>query len=113
MKAVGSNGSAHAIRSTGPAVGLKMEVERYPELSFVWICAVDKEGLVVPDAATDVTVSVEGSGRLLALDDGDHYTEQLFNVDRKRMKEGCLLAIVRRIGDGKIVLVANGERLSL
>ena len=113
LKAVGSNGSEHAIRSTGPAVGLKFEVERYPELSFVWIKAVDKTGLEVPDAKTEVSVSVEGAGRLLALDDGDHCTDQLFNVERKRMKEGYLLAIVRRTGAGRILLEANGVKQGL
>ena len=113
LRAVGSNGSEHAIRSTGPAVGLKFEVERYPELSFVWIKAVDKVGLEVPDAKTEVSVSVEGAGHLLALDDGDHCTDQLFNVDRKSMKEGYLLAIVRRTGAGRIRLVANGVKQEL
>ena len=95
------------------AAGLKIEVERYPELSFVWIKAIDADGVEVPDATTEVSVSVEGAGRLLALDDGDHYTEGFFNVDRKRMKEGYLLAIVRRTGEGRIALSANGARKEL
>ena len=108
LKAVGSNGATHAIRTTGPAAGLAFAVESYPELSFVWIKAVDKDGQDVPDATTEVKVSVDGPGRLVALDDGDHSTDLLFNVDTKKMKEGYLLAIVRRTGEGKIKLSANG-----
>ena len=80
------------------------------QLAYLWIEAVDAEGLVVPDATTEVKVSVKGPGRLIALDDGDHYTDLLFNVDTKKMKEGCLLAIVRRTGDGEIVVSAKDEK---
>ena len=47
---------------------------RHIFLKGVWIKAVGKSGLEVPDAQTEVSVSVEGAGRLLALDDGDHCT---------------------------------------
>ena len=115
LKAVGSNGVEHKIRTTGPAAGLRLRREEGGnQLVYVWIEAVDAEGLVVPDAATEVKVAVEGAGRLLALDDGDHSTDLLFNVDTKKIKEGYLLAIVRRTGDGEIVLSAkkSGEDAS-
>ena len=111
LKAVGSNGAEHSIRTTGPAVGLKLRREEGGEqLAYVWIEAVDAKGLVVPDAATEVAVSVNGPGRLVALDDGDHYTDLLFNVDTKKMKEGYLLAIIRRMGEGEIVLAATDAK---
>ena len=110
LKAVGSNGAEHSIRTTGPAAGLRLKREEFgSQLVYFWIEAVDAEGLVVPDATTEVKVSVKGPGRLIALDDGDHSTDQLFNVGQKRMKEGCLLAIVRRTGDGEISLEANSH----
>ena len=73
-------------------------------LAYFWLTAIDANGLYVPDATMDVKVSVKGPGRLVALDDGDQYTDQLFNVDTKKMKEGYLLAIVRRTGPGEIAL---------
>ena len=113
LKAVGSNGSEHAIRSTGPAVGVKIDRESAPEsatLAYFWLTAVDANGLSVPDAEMEVKVSVNGPGRLLALDDGDHSTEQLFNVDSKKMKEGYLLAIVRRTGPGDVSISAELQK---
>ena len=107
LKAVGSNGAEHAIRTSGPAVEVRIDREvASPSASLVyfWLTAIDANGMQVPDATTEVKVSVKGPGRLLALDDGDHYTDQLFNVDAKKMKEGYLLAIVRRTGDGDIGL---------
>ena len=114
LKAVGSNGAEHAIRTSGPAVGLRLRQEDSgDQLVYVWIESIDANGLVVPNATTDVKVTVEGAGRLLALDDGDHSTDQLFTVDRKKMKEGYLLAIIRRTGNGRIAISANGEHLEL
>ena len=114
LKAVGSNGAMHAIRTTGPVAGLRLRREEGgKQLVYIWIEAVDSDGLVVPDATTEVKVAVEGAGRLLALDDGDHSTDQLFNVDTKKMKEGYLLAIVRRTGEGRLAISANGERVEL
>jgi len=55
-------------------------------------------------------VKVNGPGRLVALDDGDHYTDLLFAVDTKKMKEGYLLAIIRRMGEGEIVLAATDAK---
>ena len=114
LKAVGSNGAMHAIRTTGPVAGLRLRREEGgKQLVYIWIEAVDSDGLVVPDATTEVKVAVEGAGRLLALDDGDHSTDLLFNVDTKKMKEGYLLAIVRRTGEGRLAISANGERVEL
>ena len=110
LKAVCSSGAEHAIRTSGPAVGIKIEQEptlASSTLVYFWLKAVDADGRYVPDATLDVKVSVKGPGRLLALDDGDHYTDQLFNVDTKKMKEGYLLAIVRRTGSGDIALDAS------
>jgi len=107
LKVVGSNGAEHAIRTSGPAVDVKIDREVAPvsaSLVYFWLTAIDANGLPVPDATTEVKVSVKGPGRLLALDDGDHCTDQLFNVDTKKMKEGYLLAIVRRTGLGDIDL---------
>ena len=110
LKAVGSSGAEHSIRTSGPAVGIKIDREPSSEsatLAYFWLTAIDANGLYVPDATMDVKVSVNGPGRLLALDDGDHYTDQLFNVDTKKMKEGYLLAIVRRTGPGDIAISAE------
>ena len=40
-------------------------------LVYFWLRAVDANGLQVPDATTEVKVSVKGPGHLVALDDGD------------------------------------------
>ena len=81
-------------------------------LRYIWIEAVDAKGTVVPDAAGEVSVRVSGAAKLLALDDDDHCTEQRFDVDRKRLNGGRLLAIVRAgRSPGTAVLEANGNQI--
>jgi len=58
---------------------------RHIFLKGVWIKVVGKSGLEVPDAQTEVSVSVEGAGRLLALDDGDHCTDLWGQVRRAKL----------------------------
>lgn len=96
LKAVSSTGESHAIRTTGPAVDYRVTKDfEGNELVYFWIEAVDAQGRLVPTASDRVKATVSG-GELLALDDGDHYTEESFVTDTKTMKEGCLLAIVRK-----------------
>ena len=108
----------HKIETTGPAVGLRIETERPTmtadgmDLQYIHVYAVDKRGHRVPTADHEVTISVEGQGRLLAVDNGDHYTDQLFlDTPTKRLKDGSLLAIIRstrQAGKVKVTAKATG-----
>ena len=113
LEARGSNGSAHAIETTGAAARLEV-VEETPgdwsadgaDLKYLRIYAVDAEGRRVPDATNRLAVTVEGDATLLALDNGDHYTNEPFAVSEKAMKDGFLLAILRAGRTGGRVNVA-------
>jgi beta-galactosidase len=117
LEARGANGSVHAIETTGPAIALKMVEELpgqwradVPDLKYVRIYAVDSRGRRVPDATNKLKVTVEGLAELYALDDGDHYTDLLFNVNEKAMKNGFLMAILKSCGQsGKVKLKVQGD----
>ena len=49
----------------------------------------------MPGAANVIHVSVEGPASLIALDNGDHFTDGMFNVAEKSMRDGFALAILR------------------
>lgn len=111
--AVDENGNPivqHIIKTAGKPVALSAESEKKSikadgqDLIFIDVCAVDKKGIRVPDYNGYLTVSVEGPGTLLALDDADHYTDLLFNgVNSKKMRNGRMQVIVRSTGKtGKI-----------
>lgn len=66
------------------------------DLKYLKIYALDAKGKRVPNATDDITVEVEGEGSFVALDNGDHYTDELFyNVKSKQMQKGYMQCIIR------------------
>ena len=118
LEARGSNGSAHVLETTGAAARLEL-VEEAPgdwnadgvDLKYLRIYAVDAEGRRVPNATNRLAVLVAGDARLVALDNGDHYTNEQFAVPEKAMKDGFMLAILRAGrtgGEVKVSVRAEG-----
>lgn len=90
------------IETTGKAVALEFEVEEAGtwqadgmDLQYVKVYAIDKKGRRVPTATGEVTFEVEGAGELLAVDNGDHYSNELFNGTKRQLHNGFALAILR------------------
>ena len=112
----------NALETTGSAVRLEV-VDETPgwradgyDLKFLRINALDAKGRLVQDCAAKVRVSVEGPARLLALDEGDQYTDSLFNETAKKMNKGSLLAIFRatkKAGQVRVSFVADGLEKAL
>ena len=105
LEAVARNGgrevARHAIESTGEPVAIKVTEETSGwaadghDLKYLRITAVDGKGRTVPTVAEKAVVEVTGEARLIALDDGDQATAELFNVNEKKLRNGRLLAILR------------------
>lgn len=77
-------------------------------LKYLTIKAVDKQGNIVPSFDEPLTISIEGTGAtLLSLDNGDHYTSDLFgpSVTTKQMHFGQMQVILRSTRQGGKVTV--------
>jgi beta-galactosidase len=84
------------------------------DVEFYEISVVDRDGLVVLDAAPAVTVRVEGAGRLIGLDTGDLNYGGLFKTDTRDAYEGRLLATVQRTAPtGEVRVIAAAAGLSV
>ena len=128
----GKEVARHRIETAGKAVRLIIEEENLlaqnPQktqnnplkadgmsLKYLTIRAVDKRGNTVPSFDEPLTVSLEGTGAtLLSLDNGDHYTSDLFGpeITTKRMYMGQMQVILRstkKMGD--VVLRATSPSL--
>ena len=94
--------------SFGDAVSLKSEHKIYGELEFITITALDSSGNPVENANHRVRVSVE-DGNLLALDNGDSSDYESYRSPTRRLFNGKLLAVVRRIGgrDPRVKIVQD------
>ena len=125
----------HQIETAGKAVRLVIEPENRPlglkgrlqsetgqeiaksdgmSLQYFNIYAVDKQGHRVPSFNEPLTITVEGTGAtLLALDNGDHYTDLLFHdIKTKPMHFGYMQVILRSTRQpGKVTLRATTPSL--
>lgn len=104
----------HAIETTGKATALKAILEpSNGELSYIRVYAVDNRGRIVKTARNAVkfeiaeaggaaaagagkTLEAGGAAQLVAIDNQDHYTDELFDVNPKALKDGFVMAIVRK-----------------
>lgn len=94
--------SRHKMETAGEAVALNITPETKlwkadgMDLLYLNVEALDKKGNRVPSFNQKLKVEVEGNASLLALDNGDHYTNELFyQVDAKNMLNGRMQVILR------------------
>lgn len=92
----------HQLETTGKATALKMEVENEDwkaggmDLQYVKVYAVDSKGRVVPNAEGEVAFDVSGHARILAVDNGDHFTDKVFSEGNTiSLHNGFAMVILR------------------
>ena len=107
----------HQLETAGKATKLVMEAENTGwkgdgrDLQYVKVYATDAKGRVVPTHEGEVTFLVEGAARLIAVDNGDHSSNDLFDGNRMSLYEGFAMGIVRsnrETGKVKITASCNG-----
>ncbi len=99
----GKEVARHRIETAGKAVKLKIEAETPAnwkadgmDLQYIHVTAVDRKGHPVWNYGEPLTVQVEGAARFVAMDNADHYTDELFgDVTTKNMRQGRMLVILR------------------
>lgn len=113
----GNEVARHRIESSGKAVALKIEAETPTDwkadgmdLQYINVTAVDKKGRPVWTYNEPLTLQIDGSAQFVALDNGDHYTSDLFQgVTTKQMYQGRMQIILRsnrEAGDVKLKIVS-------
>lgn len=115
----GKEVARHQLETTGKATALKMVIENPNDwkadgldLQYVKVYAVDSKGRVVPTKEGKVTFEVSGEAKLIAVDNGDHYTDELFSGNTKKLHKGFVMAILRsnQIG-GEVKIKASCKGL--
>src|SRR5699024_3686386 len=99
----GKEVARHRIETAGKAVALQIETETPADwkadgmdLQYINVTAIGKKGRPVRDYKESLTLQMEGAARLVALDNGDHYTDELFQgITSKRMYQGRMQIILR------------------
>lgn len=128
IKAIARKGgkeyAQHQLETAGKAVRLIIRTERQldakqsdwkadgMDLQYIKAYAVDAKGRVVPTHEGKVTFSVEGAAKVIAVDNGDHSSNDLFDGNEKSLYEGFAMAILRSSQtEGKVKIVASCEGL--
>lgn len=113
----GNEVARHKLETTGKAVALKMEVENTDwkadgmDLQYVKVYAIDGKGRTVPISGNEVTFDVTGKAKLIAVDNGDHYTDELFSGNKKALNKRFVMAILRsgqESGEVKVKVTSDG-----
>jgi beta-galactosidase len=82
------------------------------DLAYLEISSLDAEGTEVANAQNRVTVTVEGAGRLVGLDNGDSSDLDSYKGNSRRLFGGKLLAIIQTTDkEGDIEVTVTGEGL--
>lgn len=107
----------HELETTGEAVELKVETENTDwkadgmDLQYVKVYAVDSKGRKVPTATGEITFEISGAAHLIAVDNGNHVSDDLFAGNKKNLYNGFAMAILRseqRTGTVKLKVSAAG-----
>lgn len=100
------------VTTAGKAAGLRSRVDfSGKDLSFVFVDVVDRSGVLVPDAADEVTFSVKGPAEIVATDAGDATSHVPFYSHTLLAFYGKASVIVRRTGPGPVTVTAKAKSL--
>ncbi len=81
------------------------------DLMFIAISVVDKDGTEVANARNRMFVKVEGSGRLIGLDNGDSTDYEQYKTNNRKLFSGKLMAVIApdtESGNVKVTVSSEG-----
>lgn len=105
----GKEVARHELETTGKAIALKIEIENTNwkadgmDLQYVKVYAIDNKGRKVPTVKGELSFEVSGPSRLIAVDNGNHSSDDLFDGNKKVLHNGFAMAIIRAEKTGGIV----------
>lgn len=115
----GKKWAAKVVRTTGEPAKLEASADRNEiradgkDLAFVTVRVTDKAGLTVPRANNSIKFEIEGSGEIVATDNGDPTNMTSFPSHEREAFCGLALVIIRakRGEPGSITVTAKSPRL--
>ena len=108
---VGGNKSSVTLQTTGSPAAIRLTPDRIrlkasgQDLSFIKIEIVDKNGLVIPDAAMPVQISCEGKGTVLTAGNGAYADMESFRSPAPKTFRGRAMGIIQSAEEAGNILV--------
>ncbi len=109
--------ASYELKTAGHAAALAVKTSKTKlradgdDVALLEISVVDRNGVLVPGAASPVSVTVTGPAALIGLDNGDQTCHERFKGSTHSVYEGRLTAIVQsgnQCGNAKVILSAEG-----
>lgn len=97
----GKEVACHKLETTGKVIALKMVIENTDwkadgmDLQYIKVYTVDSKGRKVPVSGDEVIFEVSGEAKIIAVDNGDHSTNELFSGNKTTLHNGFVMAILR------------------
>lgn len=102
-----------SLRTSGKAARVGLFVEKYETLAFVNVDILDEKGILVADAATPLSIQVNGPAELLAFGGVGALHKRGYELPKTTAGEGHALAILKINGEnGKTIVKICGEGLA-
>ena len=100
------------VETTGAPSQLKLSLDYAgDDIIYVRVEVADSKGRMVPDACNDLSFSVAGAGEIIACDAGDPTSHIPFYSTNLPALNGLCSVVVKRTGEGKILLKAQSRGL--
>ena len=106
------------VETSGEPAGIRLVSDRGSifadplDLAYIRVEIVDRVGRLVPDAENQVKFKLEGSGEILAVDNGLQTSMEPFKATQRKAFKGKCLAIIKSSGEkGHILLSAESAGL--
>jgi beta-galactosidase len=107
------------LRTAGKPARISLAVDRdrlspgWDYVSYVTVGVVDENDVLVPTDNSDVTFTVKGPGKIVAVDSGDNSSHESFQTAGRRAYQGRCFAIIRATASsGRIELSASSPGLT-
>jgi beta-galactosidase len=116
LKAVGSKDGKVVCTvessTTGDPAAVSLSADSRNGIAHVTVQIVDEQGRMVPTASNDVAFAVEGSARIIGVDNGDPQSHEDYKASRRKSFNGLCLAILQSAGKpGQARVTATSEGL--
>lgn len=111
LDSVSTAGTPQKLELTADRTVLKADGS---DLSFITLRVADKDGVTIPAAKNTINFRLEGSGEIVATDNGDPSDMTAFpSTERKAFNGYCLLIVRTKKGEsGKIRVIASAEGMT-
>jgi len=98
----------HELRTAGEPARIELAAETWGGYSYVFASIVDSDNVLVPDASNLVQFGLQGTGSLIAVENGDEARDEPFQNGACRAFHGRCLAVVSGHGAYTVTAISPG-----